>query len=150
MNEQQSVTDLTLLPQIVTTSSGISADKKDTIEKVLKIQIKKFKKIDDVTVILNPINIFIGTNNSGKSSFIQGIQFAISACQTLKLNGAIWKRDDSQTLSLDSNEYLYTPTNSIEYLYHGKRLTGSRRREDRIGLNLCLLVIKKHRLKFLG
>lgn len=97
----------------------------------MKIQIKKFKKIDDVTVTLSPINIFIGTNNSGKSSFIQGIQFAISSCQTLRLNGANWKRDNSQTLSLDSNEYLYTPTNNIEYLYHGKRLTGSRKKEDR-------------------
>lgn len=97
----------------------------------MKIQIKKFKKIDDVTVTLTPINIFIGTNNSGKSSFIQGIQFAISSCQTLKLNGANWKRDNSQTLSLDSNDYLYTPTNNIEYLYHGKRLTGSRKKEDR-------------------
>ena len=97
----------------------------------MEIKIKKFKKIDDVTVTLAPINIFIGTNNSGKSSFIQGIQFAISSCQTLKLNGANWKRDNTQTLSLDSNDYLYTPTNNIEYLYHGKRLTGSRRKEDR-------------------
>ncbi len=97
----------------------------------MKIQIKKFKKIDDVTVNLASINIFIGTNNSGKSSFIQGIQFAISSCQTLKLNDATWKRDNSQTLSLDSNDYLYTPTNNIEYLYHGKRLTGSRTKEDR-------------------
>ncbi len=97
----------------------------------MKIQVKKFKKIDDVTVDLDPINIFIGTNNSGKSSFIQGVQFAISSCQTLKLKGAVWKRDNSQTLSLDSSEYLYTPTSNIEYLYHGKKLTGSRKREDR-------------------
>lgn len=97
----------------------------------MKVQIKKFKKIEDVRVELGPVNIFIGTNNSGKSSFIQGIQFAISSCQTLKLNGANWKRDNSQTLSLDASEYLYTPTSNIEYLHHGKRLTGSRTREDR-------------------
>lgn len=97
----------------------------------MKIQIKKFKKIDDVTVILEPLNIFIGANNSGKSSFIQGIQFAISGCQTLKLKGGVWTGKGSKTLSLDSSEYLYTPTNNIEYLYHGKRLIGSRKREDR-------------------
>lgn len=97
----------------------------------MKIQIKKFKKIDDVTVVLQPLNIFIGANNSGKSSFIQGIQFAISGCQTLKLKGGIWTGKGTKTLSLDSSEYLYTPTSNIEYLYHGKRLIGSRRREDR-------------------
>lgn len=96
----------------------------------MDIQIKKFKKIDDVRITLSSLNIFIGANNSGKSSFIQGIQFAISACQTLKLKGGVWGKG-SQTLSLDSSEYLYTPTSNIEYLYHGKRLTGSRTKEGR-------------------
>lgn len=96
----------------------------------MDIQIKKFKKIDNVTVKLESLNIFIGANNSGKSSFIQGIQFAISGCQTLSLKGGTWGKD-TKTLSLDSSEYLYTPTNNIEYLYHGKRLTGSRTKTDR-------------------
>ncbi|WP_369434489.1 ATP-dependent endonuclease [Psychromonas sp. MME1] len=97
----------------------------------MKIQIKKFKKINDVSVDLEPLNIFIGTNNSGKSSFIQGIQFAVSSCQTLKLKKGNWIKDKTKTLSLDSSEYLYTPTNDIAYLYHGKPLAGARRREDR-------------------
>lgn len=97
----------------------------------MKIQIKKFKKINDVTVDLAPLNIFIGTNNSGKSSFIQGIQFAVSSCQTLKLKKGNWINNKTRTLSLDSSEYLYTPTNDIAYLYHGKPLSGARKREDR-------------------
>lgn len=98
----------------------------------MQIRIKKFKKIDDVEVTLDPLNIFIGTNNSGKSSFIQGIQFAISGCQTLELKKANWHRKKAnRTLSLDSSEYLYTPTNNIADLYHGKKLSGSRKREDR-------------------
>ncbi|WP_278438861.1 ATP-dependent nuclease [Pseudomonas oryzihabitans] len=96
----------------------------------MEIQIRKFKKIDDVTVTLTSLNIFIGANNSGKSSFIQGIQFAISGCQTLNLQGGIWGKG-TKTLSLDSNEYLYTPTYNIEYLYHGKKLTGSRTKKGR-------------------
>lgn len=103
----------------------------------MDIQIKKFKKIDDVTITLASLNIFIGANNSGKSSFIQGIQFAISGCQTLKLKGGIWGKG-SKTLSLDSSEYLYTPTNNIEHLYHGKRLTGSRTRKDRNWIEFIL------------
>ncbi|EWS96487.1 hypothetical protein BG00_16045 [Pseudoalteromonas sp. SCSIO_11900] len=97
----------------------------------MKIQIKKFKKIENVSVDLEPLNIFIGTNNSGKSSFIQGIQFAVSSCQTLKLKKGNWIKNKTKTLSLDSSEYLYTPTNDIAYLYHGKPLAGARRREDR-------------------
>jgi AAA15 family ATPase/GTPase len=98
----------------------------------MQIRIKKFKKIDDVEVKLDPLNIFIGTNNSGKSSFIQGIQFAISSCQTLELKKTNWhKRKGNRTLSLDSSEYLYTPTSNIADLYHGKKLSGSRKKEDR-------------------
>jgi AAA15 family ATPase/GTPase len=97
----------------------------------MEIQVKKFKKIDETSVNLKPLNIFIGANNSGKSSFIQGIQFAISGCQTLNLAGGVWARNSSKTLSLDSSEFLYIPTKNIEYLYHGKKLTGSRTKQDR-------------------
>ncbi|MCD1246136.1 ATP-dependent nuclease [Vibrio cholerae] len=98
----------------------------------MKIKIEKFKKIDSVEVVLQPINVFIGANNSGKSSFIQAIQFAISSCQTLKLKKSKWvKNSDSTTLSLDSSEYLYTPTSDIAYLYHGKQLSGSKKKEER-------------------
>ena len=102
----------------------------------MNIRIEKFKKIDSVEVALLPLNIFIGTNNSGKSSFIQGIQFAVSSSQTLKLKNVPWKsQSDSQTLNLDSTDFLYTPTRHIENLYHGKRLITSRKRADRISMN---------------
>jgi len=104
----------------------------------MKIRVQKFKKIDDVEVDLSSINIFIGTNNSGKSSFIQGIQFAVSACQTLELLGASWVKGKTKTLALDSKDFLYTPTNDISYLYHGKRLSGSRRKEDRNWIEFTL------------
>lgn len=104
----------------------------------MKIRVQKFKKIDDVEVELSSINIFIGTNNSGKSSFIQGVQFAISACQTLELLGASWVKGKSKTLALDSKDFLYTPTHDISYLYHGKRLSGSRTREDRNWIEFTL------------
>lgn len=97
----------------------------------MKIEIKNFKKIESTFVDLAPLNIFIGTNNSGKSSFIQGIQFAASTCQTLKMRGGNWVRNNIKTLSLDSTEYLYTPTSDISYLFHGKRLAGARTRNDR-------------------
>ncbi|MGI2148541.1 ATP-dependent nuclease [Shewanella baltica] len=104
----------------------------------MKIRIQKFKKIDDVEVKLSSLNIFIGANNSGKSSFIQGIQFSISACQTLKILGANWVNKNKKTLSLDSKDYLYTPTNDVSYLFHGKRLSGARKRENRNWIEFTL------------
>lgn len=112
----------------------------------MDIQIKKFKKIDSVEITLAPLNIFIGANNSGKSSFIQGIQFAISSCQSLKLKNGVWGKG-TKTLSLDSSDYLYTPTNNIEYLYHGKKLTGARTRNDRNWIEFILSDGKTSTLK---
>ncbi|MEO8947303.1 MAG: ATP-binding protein [Mucilaginibacter sp.] len=98
----------------------------------MKIKIKKFKKIESSELTLGPINVFIGTNNSGKSSFIQGIQFAISSCQTLTLKNVSWrKKTDARVLALDSTDFLYTPTRNIENLYHGQKLTGSKTRGTR-------------------
>jgi len=97
----------------------------------MRIEVEKFKKIKEAFVVLAPLNIFIGTNNSGKSSFIQGIQFAVSSCQTLKMKDGSWVKNKTKTLSLDSTEYLYAPTSDISYLFHGKRLAGARKREDR-------------------
>jgi AAA15 family ATPase/GTPase len=100
----------------------------------MQIHVKSFKKIAGASIKLKSINIFIGANNAGKSSFIQGIQFAISSCQTLNLKGGNWTKQGKKTLSLDSNDFLYTPTKSIEYLHHGKKLTGSQKRVDRTSI----------------
>jgi AAA15 family ATPase/GTPase len=97
----------------------------------MDIEIKKFKKIDEQSITLKSVNIFIGANNAGKSSFIQGIQFAISCCQTLELENTSWTKTGVRTLSLDSHEFLYTPTKNIEFLYHGKKLTGASTRQSR-------------------
>lgn len=93
----------------------------------MKVTIKHFKKIASVEIELGAVNVFIGANNSGKSSFIQGIQFAISSGQTLQIKRARWAKSHHRTLALDSTDYLYTPTRHIENLYHGQKLTGSKR-----------------------
>jgi AAA15 family ATPase/GTPase len=97
----------------------------------MEIEVRKFKRIDKAKANLGALNILIGSNNTGKSSFIQGVQFAISACQTLELERCSWTKKGTRTLSLDSSEFLYTPTKSIESLYHGKKLTGAKKRADR-------------------
>ncbi|WP_456462677.1 AAA family ATPase [Reichenbachiella sp.] len=90
----------------------------------MKITVDKFKGIDFGEVELDEITVFVGSNNAGKSSFIQAIQFGVSGCQTLHLNGVPWRDGrTNRTTSFGSEEFLYTPTRFIETLYHGQKLT---------------------------
>lgn len=93
----------------------------------MEIVVNSFKRIASATIELGPINVLIGGNNSGKSSFIQGIQFAISAAQTLELKAAPWRSSRTvRILALDSDDFLYSPTSDIATLYHGGRLAGAK------------------------
>jgi len=88
------------------------------------VKVEKFKGIDVGEVELDDITVFVGSNNAGKSSFIQAIQFAVSGCQTLDLKSVPWRNQNSErTTSLNSEEFLYTPTRNIETLYHNERMT---------------------------
>lgn len=97
-----------------------------------KIRIEKFKKIKDATLDkLGSINVLIGSNNSGKSSIIQGIQFAISSAQSIRFNGTDWtKKKLYLTTSLAPDEFLYTPIGDIRFLYHERPIKGSRKNKN--------------------
>jgi AAA15 family ATPase/GTPase len=88
------------------------------------MKIKNFKGISEGEVELEDITVFVGSNNAGKSSFIQGIQFGVSGCQTLEQHNTPWKTNRTKRgTSFNSDEFLYTPTKAIETLYHNERLT---------------------------
>lgn len=96
----------------------------------MKIRVENFKRIKMAEIELAPVNIFIGTNNSGKSSFIQAIQFAVSTCQTLELQGVKWRLASHKVTAIDSSDFLFTPTKDIANLYHNGRLSGTRNQTD--------------------
>ena len=75
-----------------------------------KLRLQAFKHVQDVEIDLSRTTVLVGTNNSGKSSVLQGIHFSISA--------AVAQRGASgQTFSQDS--LLYCPTGSFLSLRHG-------------------------------
>ena len=88
--------------------------------RITKIQVKRFKAIEEAEIIPEPINIIIGENNAGKSSFLQAIQFAISVAQALSTkHGIRWKGDElSSTLSF--SELNYSPAKLVTSLCYGK------------------------------
>lgn len=81
---------------------------------IKSIRINNFKKIQNLDLRLDRMNVLVGPNNSGKSSVLQAIQFGISALQSVDLSPtssrktATW-RNDSKTSSIAAHELIYSP-----------------------------------------
>jgi ABC-type cobalamin/Fe3+-siderophores transport system ATPase subunit len=84
-----------------------------------EIIVTRFKHIKEVSLPLDRINILVGSNNSGKSSLLQGIQFAVSVAQTLKILGSSWRKDEAK-LSFAPNQLIYSPLREIAGLAHNQ------------------------------
>lgn len=84
-----------------------------------EISVLRFKAIEKLTLPLERINLLIGANNSGKSSVLQAIQFAISAAQTMKHLNAEWRKGEMR-LSFGSDQLVYSPLREIASLRHNR------------------------------
>lgn len=90
-----------------------------------KITIERFKNIKKIELPLENINILVGSNNAGKSSILQSIQFAVAIAQTTSLDefrGTKWKADKLST-SLTANQIIYSPIKDIYSLGNGGSLS---------------------------
>ncbi len=89
---------------------------------ITKIRIINFKAIEDETFHIGRFNIFVGANNSGKSSVLQAIQFAVGAAQT----GTRLARNleaPQITFTANTSSFVYLPIRDIEALVHNRVLT---------------------------
>ncbi len=75
-----------------------------------EIELLKYKKVSSVKINLEPINVIVGGNNSGKSSILQGIHFSITASAAARQQG-------QQTFSCDF--LIYNPTQDFSILRNG-------------------------------
>jgi AAA15 family ATPase/GTPase len=91
------------------------------VKLIKSISIKRFKAIENASLDLHGTDILIGGNNSGKSSALQAIQFAVSILQTLKLNNSLnFKKDkDSLGTSLSPEQLIYSPIKDVNLLLYG-------------------------------
>jgi len=85
------------------------------------INIKNFKNIQDLSLTLDNMNVLVGSNNSGKSSILQGIQFAVSVAQTTNFENSRWSHDKLAT-SLTPEQLIYTPFRDVYSLAYGGKL----------------------------
>lgn len=87
------------------------------------VTIRRFKQLREITVPLKDTTILIGANNSGKSSILQSIHFAVSIAQTAKLvgEGVSWARDAFE-VSFNPTQLIYSPIADVMALAFGGSL----------------------------
>ncbi|MFM5140883.1 AAA family ATPase [Aeromonas rivipollensis] len=85
------------------------------------IKIERFKNITEIEVPLGGINLLIGSNNAGKSSIQQAIQFSVSIAQSTAQQNARWEGERCPS-SLSSESLIYSPLRDIEALAPSGRL----------------------------
>lgn len=89
---------------------------------VNEIRIERFKAIENETFHVGRFNIFVGANNSGKSSVLQAIQFAVGAAQTGARQA---KNPETPQIAFTAtpSSFVYLPIKDIEALIHNRALT---------------------------
>lgn len=85
------------------------------------VHIKRFKGIKDAPFDVEAINVFIGANNSGKSTLAQIIHFSIGIFQSIELAGR-WGNSQTVALSLSPTQLLYSPCSDLYALGQGGQL----------------------------
>src|SRR6476660_3358805 len=97
------------------------------------VAIRRFKRIEQIEVPLDDVTLLIGANNSGKSSILQAIHFAVSIAQTAYLvgEGISW-RNDKFELSFNPSQLLYSPVGDVLSLATGGTLQEPRQTQIEI------------------
>jgi energy-coupling factor transporter ATP-binding protein EcfA2 len=85
------------------------------------IHVKRFKGIEDAPFDVGEINVFIGANNSGKSTLAQVIHFGIGVLQAIELAGR-WSSGSRTSVSLSPSQLHYSPCADPYSLGFGGRL----------------------------
>ncbi len=90
---------------------------------IKSVAIRRFKRIEEVQIPLTDTTLLIGANNSGKSSILQAIHFAVSIAQSARLvgEGVSW-RNDAFELSFNPAQLIYTPVADVLSLASGGTL----------------------------
>jgi AAA ATPase domain len=91
----------------------------DMVLDIQAIKISNFKRSKDIEILTPPLSVVIGGNNSGKSSLLQGIHFAITVLQSSQSSA-----DSGKSMStLGYDQFIYRPTGDLIGLHHGGPIT---------------------------
>jgi predicted ATP-dependent endonuclease of OLD family len=120
------------------------------------VTIRRFKSIATVALPLDEVTLLIGANNSGKSTVLQAIHFAVSIAQTAGLIGEnlAWQNDRFQ-LSFNPSQLLYSPVGDVLSLANGGTLQEPRETQIEIELRdadnqTCVIGLRRGRNRNIG
>lgn len=90
--------------------------------RLTNIGIYDFKRVKAVEFDLEDVSLLIGGNNSGKSSVLQAIHFAVSCFRAARAFG---KTTTQPATTLAVNQFSYRPSNDLMRLRHSSAMTQS-------------------------
>lgn len=94
----------------------------DVCMKIQNVRIRNFKNIDEVSINLDDLNLLIGGNNAGKTSFIQALHFTIASLRSARIHG---KSASLPATTLGVNQFTFLPTHQIMKIAHKVPMTQS-------------------------
>lgn len=90
--------------------------------RITRVHIERFKNILGTTFELDGLNVLVGANNSGKSSIIQALHFAVGLLQTIEVLGRWPKTRQKVSVGMFPGQPLYTPADNLYSLAAGGRM----------------------------
>lgn len=95
--------------------------------RIASVTVRRFKRLEEVHIALGDTTLLIGANNSGKSSILQAIHFAVSIAQSARLvgEGVSW-RNDAFEVSFNPTQLIYSPVADVLSLATGGTLQEQR------------------------
>lgn len=123
---------------------------------IAKLELKRFKQLKDFELDLSDTTVLIGANNSGKSSALQALHFAVSVAQTAKLvgEGVKWGADKFE-LSFNPSQLLYSPIADVLSLAHGGQLYEAAAGQIEVDVimtdgSMCKIAVRRGRNRNIG
>jgi AAA15 family ATPase/GTPase len=117
-----------------------------------KISIQRFKNLNSLDLPLSNVNVVVGSNNSGKSSILQAIQFAVSIAQTAgNQPNTNWKRSGELSTSLSHQQLIYAPLRDVSalapkgYLYERKEDAITITFHEKVNNEIAKIIVRKGR-----
>ena len=90
--------------------------------KIHTVAIRRFKRLEDISFDLDLAAVFVGGNNSGKSSILQALHFVVAVAQSASLvSGNEWN-DDAYSAVLRPEQLIYTPSADVVSLGHNGKI----------------------------
>ena len=74
-----------------------------------RVTITRFKGIDSIDFNLGDLSVFVGGNNSGKTTVIQAIHFAFTLFQSLEISQK-WPSRNQRSSTISPDEMIYVPS----------------------------------------